>query len=103
MTDASPFPPNLPGAEIVELGLEGYARSSAPTPAMLLLASASQRLRDLGLTLPQTLPAEPEIALYELLTSTNDDPFGEYRALRARLDSWISAAELIQRRDSSPA
>lgn len=102
MTDPSPFPPDLPGADIVESGLQGYASSSAPTPAMLLLAGASQRLRALGLTLPQALPAEPEIALYHLLCTTSDDPFGEYRALRARLDSWISAAELIQRRDPSP-
>ena len=42
---------------------------------------------------PARLPHEPEVALYQALAAESDDPYYRYNALRAELDSFLSALE----------
>lgn len=84
----------LPAADRVARGLEDLARGELTVHA-LLLAVASTRLTDLGIPLPRldSLPRDPELALYELLCSRSEDPYSAYRAALDELDSFLSSLE----------
>lgn len=84
----------LPGAHLVEKGLADLSRREL-TPDGLLLAVAEGRLRRLGVTLPSVeLPAQREIALYEMLgTSGLADPYARYNAMLRELSSFLEALE----------
>lgn len=85
----------LPGSDRVKRGLRDLTRGHLSTDA-LLLAVAAQRLRELGLRMPENvaLPSEPDLALYQSLRGhPSGDPYFRYNALRQELDSFISCLE----------
>jgi hypothetical protein len=82
----------LPGAELVETGLDDLRRRQ-PTLEALLVSIGASRLRAAGFDVPKALP-EPELALYELLQEEHgDDAHGRYNSLVRRLVSFERAAE----------
>ncbi|MBL8115626.1 MAG: hypothetical protein JNK60_22285 [Acidobacteria bacterium] len=82
----------LPGSEIVARGIEDLARGVESQEA-LLVSIGAPRLRRIGFSIPQTLPA-PEDSLYELLARTDpDSAHSRYNALIRRLVSFERAAE----------
>jgi len=85
---------DLPGADLVEAGLRdlGAGRQSA---AALLVASFSSRLRRLGLAVPDSGIADPEVRLYRLLERTTPNAHHHYNALRRRLVSFAEARECV--------
>lgn len=84
---------DLPAAPRVQQGLTDLDRGRWTREA-LWLALATTRLRNLGLPIPQDLkpPEEPELALYAKLRDS-DDPYYQYNAWLAELDSFLSALE----------
>ena len=88
----------LPGADRVDRGLRDLTTGSLSTDA-LLVAVAAGRLRALGVPVPEDLPAEPDLALYESLRDhPSGDPYYHYNALRRELDSFIACLEARRRR-----
>lgn len=90
---------NLPAAPRVQQGLADLDQGLWTREA-LWLALASIRLRELGLPIPKDLepPEEPELVLYSKLRDS-DDPYYQYNAWLAELDSFLSALEGRVRRD----
>ena len=85
----------LPGAELIEAGLQDL-RAGRETIAGLLVAIGAPRLRELGLNLPDCLPANPEHRLYELLAQDDSDSaHSRYNAFVRRLVSYERAAECV--------
>ncbi len=85
----------LPGSDRIERGLRDLGHGRRSTDA-LLVAVAAQRLKELGLRVPESeaLPEEPDLALYESLRGhASGDPYFRYNALRQELDSFISCLE----------
>lgn len=83
----------LPGAEQIDRGLRDLAEGRLSTEAWLV-AVAAGRLRALGLAVPDSLPEDPDLALYESLRDhPSGDPYYRYNALRRELDSFISCLE----------
>ncbi len=85
----------LPGSDRIERGLRDLRHGRRSTDA-LLVAVAAQRLRELGLRVPESavLLGEPDLALYESLRGhASGDPYFRYNALRQELDSFISCLE----------
>ena len=83
----------LPGAELIEAGIEDLRRSVESVPA-LLVSIGAPRLRGLGLAIPEQTISRPEIRLYELLRrESGDDAHSRYNALIRRLVSFERAAE----------
>ncbi|MEK6229475.1 MAG: hypothetical protein AABM31_09155 [Actinomycetota bacterium] len=83
----------LPGADLVERGLDDLRRSRHTSHAMLV-AMAAPRLRACGIEVPEAEVARPSHELYDLLAK--DDPAGahsRYNALAARMVSYVRAAE----------
>ncbi len=88
----------LPGAERVGRGVRDLIEGRLSTDA-LLVAVAAGRLRALGLAVPEEVPEDPDVALYESLRGhPSGDPYYRYNALRRELDSFISCLEMRQRR-----
>ena len=86
----------LPGAEIVERGIDDLAHGVESEEA-LLVSIGAPRLRRIGFAVPQTLPS-PEDRLYELLASVDPDAaHSRYNALIRRLVSFERAAECAAR------
>jgi hypothetical protein len=86
----------LPGAEIVERGIEDLARGVESQEA-LLVSIGAPRLRRIGFAVSRTLPA-PEDRLYELLSRVDSDSaHSRYNALIRRLVSFERAAECAAR------
>jgi hypothetical protein len=82
----------LPGAELVEAGLEDL-RQGRETVESLLVAIGAPRLRRIGLSVPPT-PPDPEHRLYAVLAAEDPDAaHGRYNALVRRLVSFERAAE----------
>lgn len=82
----------LPGAEWIAVGVRDLQRERDSVEA-LCVSAASNRLRELGLTIPEhrdRIP-EPELALYRRLQAEVDDPYYRYNALRRELDSFMDA------------
>jgi hypothetical protein len=81
----------LPGSEIVEKGLKDLTRGEE-TVESLLVSSASTRLRDLGVMVPEKTFLDPDIRLYALLDAEwGDGAHSKYNALRRRLVSYLRA------------
>jgi hypothetical protein len=87
----------LPGADLIEAGLNDL-RQGRETIAALLVAIGAPRLRSIGLDLPDDLPDNPEHRLYHLLAQDNSDSaHSRYNALVRRLVSYERAAECVSR------
>jgi hypothetical protein len=85
----------LPGSELILLGLEDLRQGRNNTVGSLLIAIASIRLTEAGLDIPiETLVKEPELALYDYLQNERDDAYSYYNALLNGLNSFCSALEL---------
>ena len=85
----------LPGADLIEAGLQDL-RAGRETVAGLLVAIGAPRLRQLGLNLPDSLPANPEHRLYELLAQDDSDSaHSRYNAFVRRLVSYERASECV--------
>jgi hypothetical protein len=86
----------LPGAELVEAGLDDL-RQGHETVAALLVAIGAPRLRSIGLDIPERLPKNPERRLYDLLSQEDSDSaHSRYNALVRRLVSYERAAECVK-------
>lgn len=86
---------NLPGADLVEGGMNDLA-AGVGSPAALLVAIGAPRLRRLGLAIPppERMPAHPEHQLYQLLAEQNGRrAHSSYNALIRRLVSFERALE----------
>jgi hypothetical protein len=87
----------LPGADLIEAGLEDLEQGRE-TIAALLVAIGAPRLRSIGLNLPDRLPDNPEHRLYHLLAQENSDSaHSRYNALLRQLISYERAAECVSR------
>lgn len=85
----------LPGADLIEAGLEDL-RDGRETVAALLVAIGAPRLRQIGIELPHNLPKTPEHRLYDLLAKDDSDSaHSRYNALIRRLVSYERAAECV--------
>lgn len=85
---------DLPGADLVQRGLDDAAAGRESVEA-LLVEIAAPRLRELGLAAPDSPDgADAELRLYAQLGQNGGaDPYGEYNALLRRLTSFIHALE----------
>jgi hypothetical protein len=87
--------PSLPGADLVEQGLEDSRRGLETVPAMLV-AMASERLRELGIEAPRGV-ADAHLRLYGLLSAElGDGAHSRYNALRRRLISFLHAKACVR-------
>ena len=85
----------LPGADLIEAGLNDL-REGRETVAALLVAIGAPRLRRLGVELPDSLPENPEHRLYDLLArDDSDSAHSRYNAFIRRLVSYEQAAECV--------
>lgn len=85
--------PALPGAELVARGLADLA-AGTESEASLLVEIGAPRLRQLGVPVPEALPAAPESRLYRLLCRTQGrGAHSSYNALVRRLVSYERALE----------
>jgi hypothetical protein len=83
--------PDLPGAEVVEPGLQDLARG-AETIESLLVSIAAPRLRSLGFTVAAPV-ADAELKLYRLLAvQYGNAAHSRYNALVRRMVSFQRAA-----------
>ncbi len=81
----------LPGAELVEQGLEDLVAGDE-TVESLLVSIAASRLRTLGYSIPFVFD-EPEMRLYGLLSAElGDGAHGRYNSLIRRVVSFQRAA-----------
>ena len=85
----------LPGADLIEAGLQDL-RAGRETVEALLVAIGASRLRSIGLDLPDNLPNNPEHRLYQLLAQDDSDSaHSRYNAFVRRLVSYERAAECV--------
>ena len=85
---------DLPGAELVAIGLTDLAHGRRTVEA-LLVSIGAPRLDQLGFDVPSPLP-EPEHALWLLLAADDPDAaHGRYNALVRRLVSFERAATCV--------
>lgn len=101
MSSSVPSLEGLPGADLVERGLEDLARGRV-TPEAALVEIARTRLRSLGLPVPETAQhtVDAELRLYDLLGARHRDrdPYVLYCAWLDQLDSFVSALTHAQER-----
>ena len=86
----------LPGAELIEAGLNDL-RAGRESIAALLVAIGAPRLRHNDLEVPDNLPPDPERRLYDLLA--RDDSYSahsRYNSYIRRLVSYERAAECVK-------
>ncbi len=83
---------DLPGYELVGVGLDDLA-AGRETESALLVAMAAPRLRAIGIDVPQGGGEQPSHRLYELLTESDEGDHSRYNALVARVVSFARAAE----------
>jgi hypothetical protein len=87
----------LPGAGLVERGLEDLAGGVDSVEALLVSIGAA-RLRSVGIVIERTI-AKPEQRLYERLASDDpDSAHTRYNALIRRLVSFERAVECVSPR-----
>jgi len=87
----------LPGADLVERGIEELEQGRESIEA-LLVSIGAPRLRRLGFEVPEPFPS-PEHRLYELLrVQHGDSAHGRYNALVRRLVSFERAAGAMSSR-----
>ena len=86
----------LPGAKLIQVGLEDIHSGKTNTVGALLIAIAAARLIAAGLDFPRDhLNPEPEITLYTQFQSEQNDAYLYYNSLLNRLNSFCNALELI--------
>lgn len=86
----------LPGHDLIASGLQDLT-DGRETVEALLVAIGAPRLRRIGLSLPDHLPANPEHRLYDVLARDDaDSAHGRYNALIRRLVSFERAAECVE-------
>ena len=86
----------LPGAELIEAGLNDL-REGHETIGALLVAIGAPRLRNIGLDIPEHLPDNPERRLYDLLSQDDSDSaHSRYNTFIRRLVSYERAAECVK-------
>jgi hypothetical protein len=84
----------LPGGDLVVEGLADLAAGRRDTASALLVAIAAPRLRRLGLPVPEDLPGQGELRLYDLLhEEAPEGAYGRYNALLRQIASFASALE----------
>jgi hypothetical protein len=83
---------DLPGYELVSMGLDDLA-AGRESESALLVAMAAPRLRAIGIEVPQGGGKQPSHRLYELLTESDAGAHSRYNALVARVVSFARAAE----------
>ncbi len=89
----------LPGADLVERGLQDL-EAGRETPEALLVAIGAPRLNRLGFRI--TSVPDPEHRLYALLAKeAPEDAHSRYNALLRRLVSFERAAECVCRRTAA--
>jgi hypothetical protein len=89
---------DLPGAEIILLGLSDLERGQSNTIGALLVAIAATRLTEAGLDIQKYhLSAEPELTLYAFLQDEREDAYPYYNALLNRLNSFCNALEITHK------
>ena len=87
----------LPGADLVEAGIEDLRKGRESTPA-LLVSIGAPRLRRIGIPVPEQTFEEPELRLYRRLSRTNSNSaHSRYNALIRRLVSFERAAECVKK------
>jgi hypothetical protein len=85
----------LPGGDLIDQGLRDLL-AGKETIASLLVTIGSPRLRRMGISLPDSLPEEPEHRLYALLAKDEpDSAHSRYNALIRKLVSFERAAECV--------
>ena len=85
----------LPGAELINEGLQDLSQQKFSVPALLVCIGKS-RLEHAGLAIPNiaTMPTEPELVLYGLLIQSGQlDPYSYYNSLIRQLISFEQALE----------
>ena len=83
----------LPGAELIDVGVRDLIEGRETVEA-LLVAIGAPRLRRLGLDLPESLPANPEHRLYDLLaTDDSDSAHSRYNAFVRGFDKYLESEE----------
>lgn len=83
----------LPGADLIQTGLEDAA-AGRETLASLLVTIGAPRLRRAGLDVPEMNVAEPELRLYAILAEDDSDgAHSRYNALLRQLTSFARALE----------
>ena len=89
--------PSLPGADLVQRGLDDLERG-IPSVEALLVSIGAPRLRGLGIAVEGAL-STPERRLYDLLAAEDaDSAHSRYNALIRRLVSFERAAECVNPR-----
>ncbi len=83
---------DLPGYELVNVGLDDLA-AGRETESALLVAMAAPRLRAIGIDVPRGGGEQPSHRLYELLTESDEGAHSRYNAFVARVVSSARAAE----------
>ncbi|MGD1859995.1 MAG: hypothetical protein ACFB0E_08500 [Leptolyngbyaceae cyanobacterium] len=87
----------LPGAQLILPGLEDLNNGNSETIGALLIAIASTRLIEAGLSFSTThLTSEPELTLYDRLRNERDDAYPYYNALLKSLSSFCNALEFAK-------
>ena len=81
--------------DLVEAGLRDLSAGTESIPA-LLVASFSERLRELGYSVPAHRISNPDLRLYRLIERDRPDAHAYYTALTARLVSFAQAAPCVQ-------
>lgn len=83
----------FPGYELIREGLQDLSENRESVPAMIVLIGAP-RLRRLGIDIPPGTIGDPELRLYEILSTDDaDSAHSRYNALIRRLVSFERAAE----------
>ncbi|MEO1133729.1 MAG: hypothetical protein AAFX40_13595 [Cyanobacteria bacterium J06639_1] len=91
----------LPGSDLILLGLDDLREGRTDTVGALLIAIASTRLKDAGLEIPVCyLVSEPELVLYDNLLTEREDAYPYYNALLDSLNSFCNALEALGRSDA---
>lgn len=89
--------PSLPGAGLIQRGLEDLERGTESIES-LLVSIGARRLRDAGLAVGRTFPS-PEHRLFQLLAAEDaDSAHSRYNALIRRLVSFERAIECVRTR-----
>ena len=89
--------PDLPGADLVAMGIDDLRRGELTVEALLVAVGAS-RLRSIGLDIPDVpaLPESPELALYAAVGAREaGNAHSRYNALIRRLVSFERALEAL--------
>jgi hypothetical protein len=87
--------PSLPGADLVEQGLDDL-RCGRETVASMLVAQGAERLRELGIEVPIDVP-DAHLRMYALLSAElGDGAHSRYNALRRRLVSFLRAKACVK-------